>query len=78
MPVHRAAAGSQLLMVDHDDGHVSDDDVADAFARTLASEWGRRASRAVEPLPDGFAVAGCCNGGGMAEHAVTRRPHRLR
>lgn len=69
------AAGHEVLVVDQYDGRVFDDyDEADAFAQTLGfPELMRRAVTAVEPLPDGFVVAGFSNGGGMAEYVGTQR-----
>lgn len=69
-------AGHDVLVVDQYDGRVFDDyDEASVHVEALGSfpELMRRATVAVEPLPDGFVAAGFSNGAGMAEYVATQR-----
>lgn len=68
-------AGHEVHVVDQYDGRVFDGyDEAAAFAEGIGyPALMARAEAAVAGLPDGFAVAGFSNGGGMAEYVATRR-----
>ncbi len=74
------AAGHRVHVVDQYDGDAFDDyDAAGAHAAQIGfPELMRRARAGVEDLPDGFAVLGFSNGGGMATHvALNRRVGRV-
>jgi dienelactone hydrolase len=72
-------AGHIVTLVDQYDGKSFDDyESAGAYAASIGfPELMRRALESVAMLPDGFAVVGFSNGGGMATHiAVNRRISR--
>jgi dienelactone hydrolase len=69
-------AGHHVRVVDQYDGRVFNDyETAATFAESIGyPELMRRATAAVDDLPDDFVAAGFSNGGGMAEYVATRRP----
>lgn len=74
-----AAAGHSVTVVDQYGGESFDDyESAGAYTSAIGfPELMRRASDGVAALPDGFAVLGFSNGGGMATHiALTRQVSR--
>lgn len=69
------AAGHEVEVVDQYDGRVFDDyNEASAWVEDIGfPALMEKALAAVEPLPDGFIVAGFSNGAGMAEYVATER-----
>jgi dienelactone hydrolase len=68
-------AGHEVKVVDQYDGRVFDDyQEASAWVEDIGfPALMEKARAAVEPLPDGFIVAGFSNGAGMAEYVATQR-----
>lgn len=69
-------AGHTVTVIDQYDGKSFNDyESAGAYAAEVGfPELMRRALEGVAPLPDGFAVVGFSNGGGMATHVAVNRP----